>query len=444
MNSIHTALFLTRETIMIFPLIVFCFIPVYSHIADSLPHLIRKVLLAILLVESIMFLFFLLLPVWLSNTVNAVLCVLIFFHFYEKTVALPRSHLWFIFMSACLLGSFAYLFYYIIDILLYPTSYALPYSPFTVLMIEQVFEWILVFLLAYPAKKYLGWLVTSFHEEKIWNIIWIPLALFVFFAQFLVPENKDKIYVGKTLDIYLLAIFMCVSLIMIVYLLFFQIAQTVIEKQKITEKNIYLEIEAAQARKLQTFINDTSRIRHDYRHHLATLNQMLTEKKYKEMENYLKEFSAQIPVTPKRYCSFVGVNSVLNHYEAQCKDLFIKTEFSLKLDIPESSFKETDFCVLLGNLLDNSIAACRILPKEKRHISLKFARTNPSTLALQIRNPYYGNIKKRKNIFYSTKHEGQGQGLRSVQLIVEKYNGFIDVNYENQIFEVRILLNLTI
>ena len=35
MNSIHTALFLTRETIMIFPLIVFCFIPVYSQITVS-------------------------------------------------------------------------------------------------------------------------------------------------------------------------------------------------------------------------------------------------------------------------------------------------------------------------------------------------------------------------------------------------------------------------
>ena len=228
MNSIHTALFLTRETIMIFPLIVFCFIPVYSQITVSLLSLIKKVVLVTFLVEIVMFIFFLFLPFWISNTVNAFLCIFIFFYFYERTVALPRSHLWFIFMSACLLGSFAYLFYYIIDILLYPHSTVLPYSPLTVLMIEQFFEWILVFLLAYPAKRYLGWLVNSFHEEKIWKIIWIPPALFVFFSQYLVPENSDKIYVDKTLEIYLLAIAMSVSLIMIVYLLFFQIAHIVI------------------------------------------------------------------------------------------------------------------------------------------------------------------------------------------------------------------------
>lgn len=319
-------------------------------------------------------------------------------------------------MSACLLGSFAYLFYYITDILLYPHSTVLPYSPLTVLMIEQLFEWILVVLLAYPAKRYLGWLVTSFHEEKI--------------------------YVDKTLEIYLLAIAMSVSLIIIVYLLFFQIAHIVIEKQKVTEKNLYLQIEAEQTRKLQTFINDTSRLRHDYRHHLATLNQMLEENKYAEAKEYLKEFSSEIPATPKRYCSFAGVNSILNHYETQCKDLFIKTHFSIRLDIPENTFKETDFCVLLGNLLDNSIAACRVLPKDKRLISLKFARTNPATLALQIRNPYYGNIKIKNNVFYSTKHEGTGQGLYSAQLIAEKYNGIMNVNYENQTFEVRILLTL--
>jgi nitrogen-specific signal transduction histidine kinase len=61
---------------------------------------------------------------------------------------------------------------------------------------------------------------------------------------------------------------------------------------------------------------------------------------------------------------------------------------------------------------------------------------------LQIRNPYYGNIKIKNNVFYSTKHEGTGQGLYSAQLIAEKYNGIMNVNYENQTFEVRILLTL--
>ena len=78
MNSIHTALFLTRETIMIFPLIVFCFIPVYSQITVSLLSLIKKVVLVTFLVEIVMFIFFLLLPFWISNTVNAFLCIFIF------------------------------------------------------------------------------------------------------------------------------------------------------------------------------------------------------------------------------------------------------------------------------------------------------------------------------------------------------------------------------
>ena len=55
MNSIHTALFLTRETIMIFPLIVFCFIPVYSQITVSLLSLIKKVVLVTFLVEIFIF-----------------------------------------------------------------------------------------------------------------------------------------------------------------------------------------------------------------------------------------------------------------------------------------------------------------------------------------------------------------------------------------------------
>lgn len=427
---------------MIFPLIVFCFIPVYSQITVSLLSLIKKVVLVTFLVEIVMFIFF-----SVSSFLDFQHCECISMHFYlflflRKNRCLT-TFTFMVYIYECLSFRFLRLPFLLYN--RYPfisPQHCSSLQSFNSTYDRAVFRMDFVFFLAYPAKRYLGWLVNSFHEEKIWKIIWIPPALFVFFSQYLVPENSDKIYVDKTLEIYLLAIAMSVSLIMIVYLLFFQIAHIVIEKQKVTEKNLYLQIEAEQTRKLQAFINDTSRLRHDYRHHLATLNQMLEENKYAEAKEYLKEFSSAIPATPKRYCSFVGVNSILNHYETQCKDLFIKTHFSIRLDIPENTFKETDFCVLLGNLLDNSIAACRVLPKDERHISLKFARTNPATLALQIRNPYYGNIKIKNNVFYSTKHEGTGQGLYSAQLIAEKYNGIMNVNYENQTFEVRILLTL--
>ena len=80
MNSIHTALFLTRETIMIFPLIVFCFIPVYSQITVSLLSLIKKVVLVTFLVEIVMFIFFLLL--FLPN----------FFPFSTHIQKIPNPH----------------------------------------------------------------------------------------------------------------------------------------------------------------------------------------------------------------------------------------------------------------------------------------------------------------------------------------------------------------
>lgn|GEM_PF-4797467 len=77
MNSIHTALFLTRETIMIFPLIVFCFIPVYSQITVSLLSLIKKVVLVTFLVEIVMFIFF-----SVSSFLDFQHCECISMHFY--------------------------------------------------------------------------------------------------------------------------------------------------------------------------------------------------------------------------------------------------------------------------------------------------------------------------------------------------------------------------
>lgn len=40
-------------------------------------------------------------------------------------------------------------------------------------------------------------------------------------------------------------------------------------------------------------------------------------------------------------------------------------------------------------------------------------------------NTFNGEIKQKNGIFLSTKHEGQGHGLRSIQTIVEKYDGIV-------------------
>ena len=57
-------------------------------------------------------------------------------------------------------------------------------------------------------------------------------------------------------------------------------------------------------------------------------------------------------------------------------------------------------------------------------------------------NTFNGEIKQKNGIFLSTKHEGQGHGLRSIQTIVEKYDGIVDFFADDGIFRVTIFIPL--
>ena len=51
-------------------------------------------------------------------------------------------------------------------------------------------------------------------------------------------------------------------------------------------------------------------------------------------------------------------------------------------------------------------------------------------------------LKRQKGALHSTKHDGMGIGLVSIQTTAAKYGGSMTVETENGLFRVNILLNL--
>ena len=63
-------------------------------------------------------------------------------------------------------------------------------------------------------------------------------------------------------------------------------------------------------------------------------------------------------------------------------------------------------------------------------------------LGLLVENRYDGVLKRQQGILHSTKHDGMGIGLVSIQTAVSRYGGSMTVETENGLFRVNILLNL--
>lgn len=98
---------------------------------------------------------------------------------------------------------------------------------------------------------------------------------------------------------------------------------------------------------------------------------------------------------------------------------------------------EIDFCIILGNLLDNAIEAEQNV--KSKNINL-FIAEDKGVIYAKIQN----NIEEPNHIklFETSKTDkvNHGIGIRSVKEIIKKYDGTIRFNVMNNKFEVSLLL----
>ena len=171
---------------------------------------------------------------------------------------------------------------------------------------------------------------------------------------------------------------------------------------------------------------EVRRIRHDLANHLQVLLSLPAEEK----DSYIRKM-IQNPAFEKvlSYSGDPTVNAVLTAKESQMRQQGIS--FYAKVDIPEElPFAKPDLCALFANALDNAIEACVALDTGRRQIELN-ARSAKGILAVEIRNPFAGQLTD--GLPKTTKQDSanHGYGLRSIREIVKKYGGSMELRQED-------------
>ena len=110
-------------------------------------------------------------------------------------------------------------------------------------------------------------------------------------------------------------------------------------------------------------------MRHDRRHFEALLYQLLEEGNAEEVKKYLAERLAMEPQPVMRYCENTTVNAAINHYMACAK--MEKISMTVFANIPGGlPVDELELAIVISNLLENAINACRKLPETERYVKL--------------------------------------------------------------------------
>ena len=213
------------------------------------------------------------------------------------------------------------------------------------------------------------------------------------------------------------------------------------EKTKLESDAYLMEITAKNMKERLQFTESSIQkdrvMRHDRRHFEALLYQLLEKGNIEEAKKYLGERLAMEPQPVMKYCENTTVNAAISHYMACAR--MKKIPMTVSANIPIGlSVNELELAIVISNLLENAINACRKLPETGRYVKLTAKYKNQ--LLLEIENSCDRKVMLDEDGYPFSRDENHGIGTRSVLAFVNKTDSEISYLAEETRFRVRMII----
>ena len=182
--------------------------------------------------------------------------------------------------------------------------------------------------------------------------------------------------------------------------------------------------------------------RHDYHNHLQSLKGYLSLNKVEQMKNYLNELETDLDSIDTLYHSGnLQLDSILNAKLAIAEKGQIRIHCDASIP-PQLHVSDLDLCVILGNLLDNAIESCRKIKNPDERFIRVYIGILKKQLYISITNATSETVKQRTDHYFTTKRGDHGHGLKRVDQVVKKYDGYLNRQNEPGVFATEIVLPL--
>lgn len=180
--------------------------------------------------------------------------------------------------------------------------------------------------------------------------------------------------------------------------------------------------------------------RHNYRNHIQVMKALAEKGDIEAIKDYLNKLDEDLTTIDLVVkTGNTMADAILNSKISLAKSKGIKVKVDAHIPI-ELKMSELDLCVILGNLFDNAIEANLPLPEDERLIRVYMDMKNTQLYISFTNFTASGKLAKEANLFKTTKGDGHGFGLVSIDSIIEKLDGYISRNSEDGAFTTEILI----
>lgn len=305
------------------------------------------------------------------------------------------------------------------------------------IMYDYIYLFLLSIILCIIFRKY-GFLFRRYVKSVITkanSLWWIIFSISEWWVitYFLYVGSLET---GRDVFVYNIVSILCILCLACGFACFIVFRQSENERQQrllqdARMENEYMKIKDEYQRK--------SREIHDLKHHLQVLSSFLSVNQNESAQQYLKTMLNDLMISQERIHAWTGnplIDGLFSGKKLSAKQLGVMLDiYSTNVTFDLSA---KDMSVLLGNLLDNAIEAAAKATKCK-NVSIQMINKS-NMLFIHIKNSIGESPCIRDGKLITTKADkiNHGWGMKSIEAIVEKYSGQMDISYNNEFFEINI------
>ena len=202
---------------------------------------------------------------------------------------------------------------------------------------------------------------------------------------------------------------------------------SVLKKQRDEVQNIYQTMRAW---------------RHDYHNHMQAIKALLSMGKKEELSDYLDNLEKDLDsIDIAIRTGNVGLDAILSSKVSIARKNNIEVNCTAK--VPQDlKISDVHFCAIVGNLMDNAIEACEKIPAACPRFIRIYIGLFKSQLYISVSNSTKEKKRRRLGELVTSKLGEHGFGLRRIDKLAEKYDGYVNRKNEPGIFATEVMLPL--
>ena len=202
---------------------------------------------------------------------------------------------------------------------------------------------------------------------------------------------------------------------------------SVLKKQRDEVQNIYQTMRAW---------------RHDYHNHIQSIKAMIAMDKKEELSDYLDSLEKDLDsIDIAIRTGNVGLDAILSSKVSIARKNNIEVNCTAK--VPQDlKISDVHFCAIVGNLMDNAIEACEKIPAACPRFIRIYIGLFKSQLYISVSNSTKEKKRRRLGELVTSKLGEHGFGLRRIDKLAEKYDGYVNRKNEPGIFATEVMLPL--